>query len=113
MFEKIVEKCCPCIRITYKRNIVAEDAARGVHFLKPAVAIASLANQSCKACSGWVFAAVEKVFQWNYPAWSDAISADSDGCGAIEQPLEMIKSIGRSHTQTQTQIKKTNKTNNK
>ena len=30
---------------------VAEDAARGVHFLKPAVAIASLANQSCKACS--------------------------------------------------------------
>ena len=23
--------------------------------------------------------------------------------GAIEQPLEMIKSIGRSHTQTQTQ----------
>ena len=30
--------------------------------------------------------------------WSDAISADSDGCGAIEQPLEMIKSIGRSHT---------------
>ena len=74
-----------------------------MHFLKPAVAIASLANQSCKACSGWVFAAVEKVFQWNYPAWSDAISADSDGCGAIEQPLEMIKSIGRSHTQTQTQ----------
>ena len=74
-----------------------------MHFLKLAVAIASLANQSCKACSGWVFAAVEKAFQWNYPAWSDAISADSDGCGAIEQPLEMIKSIGRSHTQTQTQ----------
>ena len=43
------------------------------------------------------------VFQWNNPAWSDANSADSDGIGAIEQPLEMIKSIGRSHTQTQTQ----------
>ena len=51
----------------------------------------------------WVFAAVEKVFRWNNPAWSDANSADSDGFGAIEQPLEMIKSIGRSHTQTQTQ----------
>ena len=100
--DHLIVKHCPCIRITYKRNIVAEDAARRVHFLKPAVAIASLANQSCKACSGWVFAAVEKVFQWNYPAWSDAISADSDGCGAIEQPLEMIKSIGRSLTQTQT-----------
>ena len=100
VMDHLIVKHCPCIRITYKRNIVAEDAARRVHFLKPAVAIASLANQSCKACSGWVFAAVEKVFQWNYPAWSDAISADSDGCGAIEQPLEMIKSIGRSPTQT-------------
>ena len=35
--------------------------------------------------SGWVFATVEKVFQWNNPAWSDATSADS---GAIELPLE-------------------------
>ena len=95
-----------CIWILYKRNIVAEDAAHKVHFLKPAVAIASLANQSCKACSGWVFAAVEKVFQWNNPAWSDANSADSDGFGAIEQPLEMIKSIGRSLTQTQTKPKR-------
>ena len=78
-----------------------------MHFLKLAVAIASLANQSCKACSGWVFAAVEKVFQWTNPAWSDANSADLDGIGAIEQPLEMIKSIGRSHTQTQTQTQTT------
>ena len=51
-----------------------------------------------------VFVAVEKVFQWNNPAWSDANSADSDGFGAIEQPLEMIKSIGRSLSQTQTHV---------
>ena len=92
-----------CIWILYKRNIVAGDAALKVHFLNLVVAIASSANQSSKAFSGWVFAPVEKVIQWNNLAWSDATSADSDGCGAIEKPLEMIKSIGRSHTQTQTQ----------
>ena len=60
-----------------------------LHFLNLVVAIASSANQSSKAFSGWVFAPVEKVFQWNNLAWSDATSADSDGMGAIEQPLGM------------------------
>ena len=42
-------------------------------------------------------------FQTKVKQVMEDFSADSDGCGAIEQPLEMIKSIGRSHTQTQTQ----------
>ena len=66
------------------RNIVAGDAALKVRFLNLVVAIASSANQSCKACSSWVFATVEKVFQWNNLAWSDAISADSDRWGPLD-----------------------------
>ena len=64
------------------------DAAPEMRFLNFIVAIASSANQSSKAFSGWVFAPVGKVFQWNNLAWSDATSADSDGLGAIERPLE-------------------------
>ena len=50
--------------------------------------LASLANQSSNAYSGWVFETVGMVFRWNNLAWSDATSADSDGKGAIERPSE-------------------------
>ena len=57
----------------------------------------SLVKKAVVKCK---IAAVKKVLEWNNPAWSNANSVDSDGFGAIEQPLEMIKSIGRSPTQT-------------
>ena len=76
------------LNIVQTEKIVAGDAALKVRFLNLVVAIASSANQSSKAFSGWVFAPVEKVIQWNNLTWSDATSADSDGLGAIEWPLE-------------------------